>query len=61
MIVVEEDGIFTAIYEDWQIFGQGKTPEEAFKKLCKSLASYVDYIFEKHPDNWEEKLTNEYF
>jgi len=54
--IKEEDGIYTAICINMGLFGQGKTPEEALKKVKKAVASYIVYVFEKHPDEYKKYL-----
>lgn len=54
--VKEEDGIYTAICVNMGLFGQGKTPEQALKKVIKAVLSYVTYVFEEHPDKSEKFL-----
>jgi hypothetical protein len=54
--VKKEEGVYTAICINMGLFGQGKTPEEALKKVIKAVVSYVSYILEKHPDECEKYL-----
>ena len=55
--VKEEDGIYTAICVNMGLFGQGKTPEQALKKVIKAVVSYVSYVLEKYP-NESDKFLN---
>jgi len=55
--VKEEDGIYTAICVNMGLFGQGKTPEEALRRVIKAVGSYVSYVFKKHPDECEKYLS----
>lgn len=54
--VKEEDGVYTAICVNMGLFGQGKTPEEALKKVIKAVDSYVAYVRERHPDEVDKFL-----
>ena len=54
--VKEENGIYTAICVNMSLFGQGKTPEQALKKVIKAVFSYVAYVLEKYPDEYEKFL-----
>jgi len=54
--VKKREGVYTAICINMGLFGQGKTPEEALKKVLKSVASYVDYVREQHPNECEKFL-----
>lgn len=54
--VKEEGGIYTAICVNMGLFGQGKTPEEALKKVLKAVTSYVNYVFDRHPNECEKYL-----
>jgi hypothetical protein len=49
---VKRDGqVYTAICVNMNLFGQGKTPEVALKKVLQAVVSYVGYILENHPDD----------
>lgn len=52
----EEDGIYTAICINMSLFGQGKTPEEALKKVIKAIDSYINFVLEKHPNERKKYL-----
>jgi predicted RNase H-like HicB family nuclease len=54
--IKEEEGIYTAICVNMALFGQGKTPEEAYDRVHKAIVSYIKYIFDKHPDEYEKYL-----
>ncbi len=54
--VKEEDGIYTAICVNMSLFGQGKTPEQALRKVLKAVGSYVNYVHERHPDEVDKFL-----
>lgn len=54
--VKEQDGVYTAICINMGLFGQGKTPEQALKKVLKAVDSYVAYVHERHPDEYEKFL-----
>jgi hypothetical protein len=54
--VKEEDGIYTAICVNMSLFGQGKTPEQALRKVLKAVGSYVNYVRERHPDEVDKFL-----
>lgn len=54
--VKQEDGVYTAICVNMGLFGQGKTPEQALKKVIKAVLSYVTYVLEKYPDQYEKFL-----
>jgi predicted RNase H-like HicB family nuclease len=54
--VKEEEGVYTAICVNMGLFGQGKTPEEAIRKVIKAVDSYVAYVFEKHANECDKYL-----
>jgi len=41
------DGIWTAVCKDPNVFGQGKTPEEALTKVSKAIDSWLKYMKER--------------
>lgn len=49
----KEDGRFVSICVNLSLFAQGKTPEEAFQKLLTEVKVYLDYVAEKHFDEWD--------
>lgn len=51
--IKKEDGIYTAICVNMGLFGQGETPEEALENVIQATESYIDYVLEKHPEDFE--------
>ena len=54
--IKEEEGIYTAICVNMGLFGQGKTPDEAFEKVKKAVINYVKVVFEEFPNECEKFL-----
>lgn len=52
--VKEEKGVYSAICVNMGLFGQGKTREEAFRKVIKAIESYITYVLEEHPNECEK-------
>jgi len=54
--VRQDEGIYTAICVNMNLFAQAATSEKAFEKIVDSIVDYVKYIHEEHPKDWEKYL-----
>lgn len=54
--VKEEDGVFTAICVNMSLFAQGKTPDQALKKIMGTIDNYLQFVFEEPSNKWRAYL-----